>query len=159
MYCVALATLLLGASSGVDLPRLGPVEIVADQALARKELRKHGVASDDVLPIRRSEADRVRVAIIPYLRAQVRESSEGDRPYFEAILAGIRRYRWHCAGHTYKKQSRLFCVAVSPGVERELLRDLHGGLPLIFDGGVAILNVLFDIDTRSVESFFWNGEA
>ena len=160
MYIFALAMLLPGASPGVPAPKLGVMEIVADQALARENLRSHGVAFDDVFQIPRSEANKVRATVIPYLRAKVRESARGDRrPYFLAILAGVSRYRWYCVGHTYKKERRLFCVAVSPGVERDFPRAPNSGLPMIFDGGIAILNVLFDIDGRAVESFGWNGEA
>jgi hypothetical protein len=159
MYIFALAMLLLGASPRVPAPKLGLMEIVADQALARENLRSHGVAFDDVFQIPRPDANKVRATIIPYLRAKVRESDRRVRPYFQAILAGVSRYRWYCAGHTYESERRLFCVAVSPGVERDFPRAPNSGLPMIFDGGIAILNVLFDIDGRAVESFGWNGEA
>ena len=135
------------------------MEIVADQALAMENLRSHGVAFDDVFQISRSEANKVRATIIPYLRAKVREPARGVRPYFQAILADVSRYRWYCAGHIYKRERRLFCVAVSPGVQRDFRHAPNSGLPMIFDGGIAILNVLFDVDGRAVESFGWNGEA
>jgi hypothetical protein len=159
MLSLAVAALLLGSSPGVVAPKLGRMEIVADQALARANLRSHGVAFDEVFPLPRSEARKVRAAIVPYLRAKVREASEGDRSYFETILAHISEYRWYCAGHAYKKERRLFCVALSPGIERDFPRLAGGGLPLVLDGGIAILNVLFDVDRRAVETFGWNGEA
>jgi hypothetical protein len=161
MYCLALA-LVLAASSDVATPKLGRMSIVVDQALARQQLRSHGVTFDDVFTVRRPEANKVRAAVIPYLRAQVRESAEQHRPYYQTILGDISHYHWHCAGHAYKGQRRLFCMAVSPAIEHDVVRfqdSAARGLPTIYDGGIAILNILFDVDRCAVQAFSWNGEA
>jgi hypothetical protein len=162
MYILTLAALLLGVRPDDDPPELGRMSIVIDRALARKHLGSHGVAFDDVFPVRRTEANKVRAAVLPYLRTKVDESSDGDRLQVRSILAGLSLYRWHCAGHSYRSERRLFCIVLSPAVDRDVLRfqkDAAHGLPMIFDGGIHVLNVLFDIDRRVVETFWWNGDA
>jgi hypothetical protein len=154
--------ILVAAQTGSAGMRLGRLSLVVDPALAQRSLSRCGVKFDDVLIVRRELAEKTRASFVPYLKVQSREATESERPRILAILAGVGRYRWHCAGYRDQAERHLFCIALEQSLDEEVVHhqeEAAQGFPVVFDGGIGVLTVTFSLDRDAVEKFWWNPEA
>ena len=157
-----LALFTAAQPSAAGGARLGPLSVVIESELGRRALGYHEVVFDDFLGIDRETANRVRRSVVPYLHSKWRKAGRATRPYYGGILATINDYRWHCAGHTYRKEKRMFCVAFHSEIDESLVAnqvDAANGLPSILDGGIGMLSVLFSLADGKVLELRWNSEA
>jgi ankyrin repeat protein len=131
--------------------------IVTEPPTVRKFLRFQGIDFDDAWIPQKRDLEGLDVVLKSYLEKRTSPGTTVlfDRPF---VLANLRRYNREYSGFTRDGVKYIICQMVFwGGMSNSFVAKAGRDFSIIFDGGAAIVRVIFEADSKNIVKIECNG--